>query len=379
MAKKIDLNQNLNKKSDTFIEKTNSEMHYKSEISSDIMDFEWVTEIELACPYIDNVVRNPKLTLIREEETVKIEKTKKISVASVKDLARHTHYIEKIDKVTNDIQPKKLLIERVEETFNIYENRFLFTLIYNLTRFVMAREKELDDIIIKDERTLEYAATTITGMERVNIEIKMTANEMPGADTDDSLQRKIEKEIEEVRKRIRRINAFLASWKSSELYTTLENAHVAHVIPPIKKTNIILKNPNFQVAYKLWAYLRAFEDEKPESERDGLDTDGSNLLKGILDDAFLMDFIVMDSISSSKKEQKQRLAEYAVVMMHQQIKRVMEMLLTSGISITDEEILNMIAEALKKERNKVVIDSVDVKNKFKNAFDEYLEKARNYL
>lgn len=378
MAKGLKLNKELNKKSEIFTSKVESQMYYQSDLSSDSINFNWVDQIEHACPYIDNIVRNPKVALVREEDVVKVEKAKKVSVASIKDLSRHTHYIEKIDEKTMEVQPSKILIERSEETFNTYENRFIFTLIYNLYRFVRDKESELDNLEIKDERVLEYAGTTITGAERVNIELKITANQNPDEEND-KVPRNIEKEIEDVRNRLKKINAFIASWRFSELYTTLEKANVALVVPPIKKTNLILKNPNFQVAEKLWTFMQTYDEGKKDANIDGLDTTGNNDLLGLLDDSFMLDFFVLDSISSSKREQKKRLSEYAVIMMRQQLKRIISLLLNSGISVSDEEILEMITNELKKERNKTTVDSTDIKNRFKNEFDEFLDKVKNYI
>ncbi len=379
MAKKISLNNELNNKSDTFIKKLNSEMFYQSDFSSGSFDFDWVSKIDLACPYLDNIVRNPKLMLIREEETVKVEKAKKISVASIKDLSRHTQYIDKIDEKTNEVSPSKIMIERSEETFNTYENRFLYTLIYNVSRFINKKEEELENIEIRDEKVLEYAATTSTGKEKVNIEFKITSNEIPEEGEENIKEKKIQQEIEKIKAQIQGIKAFVRSWQGSEMYTTLEKQRISLVSPPIKKTNLILKNPNFQVASKLWDFLQMYDDDKDDSSKKGLDTAGNNTLKSILDDSFLMDFFVLDSISISKREQKKRLAEYAVVLINQQLKRVISILLNSGISLTDEEILEMIANELKKERNKNLIDSSDIKNKFKSAIEEYIEKSRNYI
>lgn len=378
MGKALKLNSELNKKSDLFIEKVNSQMVYQSDFSGELINFEWIDKIEFACPYVDNIVRNPKVALIKEEDIVKVEKAKKVSVASIKDLSRHTHYIEKIDKETMEVQPNKLLIERSEETFNTYENRFIYTLIYNLNRFVRDKEQELENLEIKDDRILEYAATTNTGIERVNIELKITANENPD-NNESKLSKNIEKEIANVKKRLTKINAFIASWKFSELYTTLENANVHLITPPIKKTNIILKNPNFQVAENLWTYMQTYEDNKKEDVKKGLDSTGNNDLLGILDDAFLMDFFVMDSISPSKREQKQKLSEYAVIMIYQQIKRTISLLLNSGVDIDDDEILEIIANELKRERNKTTVDSSDINNRFKDEFEEFLEDVKNYI
>lgn len=376
---KLELNKKLNDKSDIFIQKISSNMFYQADFSSDFLEFNWIDEIEYACPYIDNIFANPKVALIKEEDVVKVERAKKISVSSIKDLSRHTHYIDKIDEVTQEVTPSKILIERSEETFNTYENKFIFTLIYNLSRFVMKKEKELENIKVKDEKVLEYAATTHNGEERINIELKITANEIPDSEKEQLNIKTIEEKLEEISNKIELINKFIFGWQRSELYKSLEKANVAKVISPIKRTNVILKNPNFQAAVKLWDFLQSYEDSKSESKKKGLDTTGDGILKSILDDAFLMDYFVLDSISSSKREQKKRISEYAVILMHQQIKRVISMLLNNGTIISEQEILKIITDELKKEKNKTEIDGSEIKNKFKSAIDEYLEKARNYL
>ena len=37
-----------------------SNMRYRNEISSDLLNLEWLDLLENACPYIDNIIRNPK-------------------------------------------------------------------------------------------------------------------------------------------------------------------------------------------------------------------------------------------------------------------------------------------------------------------------------
>ncbi len=370
---RLKLNQSLNKKSDSFLEKLNSEMHYKSELSSNAMTFDWLEEIEFAVPYIDNIVRNPKVALIKEEDVVKIEKAKKISVESIKNLSKNTHFIEKIDAVTNEVQPSKILIERSEETYNTYDNRFIYTLIDRLSRFMIKKERQLDNLEIKDDKTLEYAGTTTTGDEKINIELKITGNVIPKDNA-----KSIEKELTEIKARIKHINDFILSWKSSEFIKSLQSERASFVTSPIKKTNVILKNPNFQVANKLWGFFQLY-DEDDVNSKDNLDTDGDNLIKGIMDDAFLMNYYVLDSMSTSKREQKNKLAEYAIVMINQQIQRIISILTNKGFKVNDQEILELISEAIKNNKKKTVVNSADVKNKFKEALDEYLENINKYL
>ena len=352
-----------------------SEMFFKSELASDSIEFDWLNEIEFACPYIDNIVRNPKLALVTETDVVKIEKAKKVSVDSVKDLSKNTHYIEKVDPLTNEVQPSKILISRREETFNTYENRFIYTLITDLSRFLMKKEKMLEKFEVTNDKVLEYAASTNNGTEKINIELKISSKELPKGANNKSFS----KEIESIKARLKKIRSYFSGWARSEFITSLERDRATFVRPPIKKTNVILKNPNFQIAMKLWTFLQNYDNKDKDGSKNSLDSEGNDMLRGVLDDAFLMDYFVLDSITSSKKEQKEKLHKYTLIMIKNQIQRAISFLLKSGIEISDEEIFSLISNEIKNERTKRTVDSSDVKKKFKSAMEEYLEKTQDYM
>ena len=84
-------------------------------------------------------------------------------------------------------------------------------------------------------------------------------------------------------------------------------------------------------------------------------------------------------MSTSKREQKERMSRYAVLMISEEIRRTISLLLDTGIEITDEELLEMIAKQIKDEKSNRLVGINDVKKKFKTAMDEYLERTQNYL
>ncbi|MGI6329672.1 MAG: DUF2357 domain-containing protein [Bacilli bacterium] len=371
---KIEVDEKTRERVTDFNKKIKSSMFYQSELASDSLSLEWLKEIEWACPYIDNIIKNPRLALVNEEDIVKIELAKKTSVASIKNLARNTHFIDKIDEETNEVQPSKILIERKEETYNTYENRFIYTLIFNLSRFIMEKESLLEGIEIENKKILEYAASSNTEEERLKVEVKITSGIPPKKDKEESFK----KELEALKVRIRVIKDYIVTWRRNEFITSLEKDHVSFVTPPIKKTNMILKNPNFQNAMKLWTYLQTYDEDDNNVAKDSLETEGDEVLKGILDDTFLMNYFVLDSISTTKKEQKEKLTKYAVIMISQQIKRALSILLKSGIDMTDEELLELLSLEIKNEQTRRVVDSADVRNKFKEELDKYLERTQDY-
>lgn len=358
-----------------FLKKLESEMAYQSKYNGDLLSFEWLDEIEEACPRIDKIVRVAKVALIQEANVELIEKAKRITVESVKDLSRHTNYINKYDEKTDTVEPGKILDIRNEETFNIYENRFLHTLVNTMERFILEREDELKELDISDEKLLEYKGKTQTGSERLNIEIKVTSETLATGEVNKELKEK----LEEVKRRIKRIKEYIGSWHKSEMMKALDKAHIPPVRSPLKKTNVFLKNPNFRVASALWEYLNRYGFEDNNKEKDNIVSDGNDVIKGFLDHSFLINYYVLESTSNSKREQKRQLSKYAVVMLKEEIKRIVDLLLSCGLKITEEDLMKLLAEELKHDKSDRLVGADDVKKKFKNAMDEYLERTQEYL
>ena len=365
----------VEKKKNKFLKSLESNMYFKSVFSGDSLSFEWIDQIEFSCPYLDIIVRNPKLTLIKEERVVNVEKSKKVTVESIKDLSRHTNYISKYDEENNFVEPSKILNVFNEETYNIYENRFLYTLIKQVESFILKKEEELKDFKFNDSKLLEYSATSMTDYEKVSIELRLNSESFP----DNKPNSKLNDEIKIAKARIKRIKDFIRSWNSSELFKELERVHISLVNPPIKKTNILLKNPNFQIAIRLWDYLQKYDLQERNNLRPDMEQTGKNPLQDFVDHSFLIDYFVLDSISRSKREQKEKMSKYAILLLTEEIQRTIRLLNNMGIEIDEEMILGMVAKNLKDKKNERLIGVDDVKKKFKNAMDEYLERMQDVL
>ena len=225
-----EIDELVKRKKNKFLKSLESDMYFKSTFSGDSLSFEWLDQIEFACPYLDIIVRNPKLTLIKEERVVNVEKSKKVTVESIKDLSRHTNYINKYDEEKNYVEPSKILNIFNEETYNIYENRFLYTLIKQVESFLFKREEELKNFKFNDTKLLEYNATTKTDYEKVNIELRINSESFP----DEKPNPKFDEEIKVAKVRIKRIKDYIKSWNNSELFKELERVHITLVNPPIK-------------------------------------------------------------------------------------------------------------------------------------------------
>ena len=375
MGRSLKVNKEIKDTRDDFLKNVDSEMDYRSLFQSDLLVFDWVDEMEFACPYIDIIVRNPKLTLIQEKNVVKVERAKRVNVDSVKNLAKNTHYINKI-KDDQSVEPKKILEVRNEETFNIYENRFLYTLIDDMARFIRDKEQILNHFELIENKRMEYAATTKAAGEKIHIEVAISSESLPNQKID----KKLEEEIKKVKKRLKRIKDYISSWYHSPMMKQLEREHVKPIKPPLKKTNITLKNPNFRIAARLWDFIRAYDlDEKENNQNNTNLNDSIELLKGFLDHSFFIDYSVLNSMNTQKRMQKKTMTEYALVILTEEVHRIVSLLLSSGVKITDEELLTLIAKEIKAEKKERLVGSDDVKKKFQTAMDEYLERMQKNL
>ena len=66
-------------------------------------------------------------------------------------------------------------------------------------------------------------------------------------------------------------------------------------------------------------------------------------------------------------------------MASEQINRTLELLKNSGIDVSKDELLSLISKELNKPKKNRLVGVEDVKNKFKSAMDEYLERTQDYL
>lgn len=378
MGKVINLtvDEMLKKNSQNFLKNNKSSIKFDASLNSDINSLEWLEIIEEVCPYIDNIVRNPKVVLVGETNVTKIEKARKTSIESIKDLSKHTDYIDKIDEKTGDVLPSKLLVLFREETYNTYENRFIYTLIINLLKFIQEKEEALKNIVPKNEKTLEYRAETTNGRDKVMVELNLVTvptNIVNNGDND------FEKIVENLKKKLASIKkTYINPWLASTLITSLKKLHAPLVSPPIKKTNLILKNPNFQMALKLWDYLYSVMNSEADDIESGKIKSGK-LIKSIMDEAFLMNYYALDSITRDKKVEKEKLKSYALLIVMNQVQNAVNILLKNGIKIKESELLKLLSAEMEKKKNPTAVGSNDIKQKFQKEMEDYLSKTSEYL
>ena len=73
---------------DGFLNKMDSNLHVDKNENRIEGNYEWIQIMEDTVQYIDNILRNPNRFIINEEDVVKIELARRVTVESIKHLAK---------------------------------------------------------------------------------------------------------------------------------------------------------------------------------------------------------------------------------------------------------------------------------------------------
>ena len=323
-----------------FLHNLNSTLYVKRDYDMKDFDYEWVDIIEDCMPYLDNILRNPKRFIINEEEIVKVELARKVTVESVIHLTQHTNLIQKIED-NGDVKPSKILNINKEESLDTYENRFIYTLLNNLRLFFENRvEATAGSSYCLDKNILKYEANSKVYGEDLKISIDISDI------TKNLKEHSGDKGNMTLEERIRKIKTQLDGFFGTELMQILSKLHVSPVRSPIKKTNVILKNPNFRKAEELWNYIQSFE-AKDKREKDKREFFDKGVLKNEYDQAFLMAFIANKNFITSS----QSASESNII--GQMMQRLIDNLLDTDADLTEDKIRDLFLKQIEmvKEKN----------------------------
>lgn len=214
------------------------------------IDEEWVNEIEMALPSLYEVVMHPRKFIEEQREVVNIAMARNINSESVRHLIQHSNMIDKYDEEGN-VVPNRILNVFKEESFNVYENRFVCTLLAELQQFVNKRynvifEHSKDELgtFFEMESRVDNYTETVEYKVQVKIRDKQT-------DLDN------EKDNTNIFTRIAKIYKTVNSLVNTE-FVRIVRGYPA-VRHPIVKTNAIGKNVHYKACHKLWNFIYTYD------------------------------------------------------------------------------------------------------------------------
>ena len=340
-----------------FVNGMDSSMRVQTDYAKDDFDDKWLDMFEFTMPYLDKIFRNPKRFITNQEEIIKIESAKKIGVESIKHLSKHTNFIQDIDE-NGDVMPAKLLNVFKEETFNTYENRFVYTLIHYMVQFIKAKKDSSDkDPRLKDNKKIDYTSTTMVGEEKVSVNISLNTT------LDTSLNKD-----PRYKERISKLEDDISNLKSTEVYKALEKEDVPFVTNPIKKTNVILKNVNFQYAMKLWDYINEHLSDKGETQKEKKDYQDKGQLKQLIDETFLLEYLTVNSINNKKNEKELEEAK------EKTLSRMLDKIIDMNPEMTKRQLQEKLGDQFEKTKETRMASKRDIEKIFRKYIDKYFEK-----
>lgn len=375
-SKIVDIYQNASLgKTENFRKNTESTLHVKTDYEKVIRDIDWIEMMEGTIPYLDNIFRAPNRFIINEEEIVKIERARRITVESIKNLSKNTNFIQEVDKKTGDVKPSKILNIDKEESYDTYENRLIYTLIQNMKFFLSVKKKTLEQLQgvgNKNDKKIAYSGTSRVGAEKININLTMDTQK------DGNISGGSKKDVENPDNLLQRISDLevrISDLTNADVYKVIDKKHIALVREPIKKTNVVLKNVNFQYAMKLWDYLRDNLDDKTKNINEKKDYEESGELKELMDDSFLLNYLIINTLDKDKEEDvhtEERKKEIQNIIISKMLEKIVEM----NQDLTKEQIKEMIGEKylVIKRRNQASLQEIQAI--FSKNINKYLTKVK---
>lgn len=327
-------------------------------------DFGWLELMEEVVPYLDNIMRNPNRFIVNEEEVIKIELAKRITVDSLKHLSKHTNLIQDYDKDTGDVKPSKILNVNKEESFDTYENRLIYTLIKNMVYYIETKKKDIVyESSEKRNKLFEYSGNSTYSGDNVSFEMKLQSKYNNKSDERNA-------EGLGVKERLKKLEDSIKMLTGSEVYRTLDKLHVALVMPPVKKTNLIMKNTNFQYAMKLWDFLQQNVPTGAVNKKEKKSYKDNSNLKKYIDETFLLDYLVIDSLDSDISKQEQNDSEE---MQEKLIGNLVSKMIDIDDKISEEKLQNLVAKQYTVIKYKNVTSENNIKKIFREQIDKYVK------
>ena len=214
-----------------------------------VVDEEWISVIEDSLDAINNIIEKPRRFITTEEEVVPVSLAKRISADSVRHLSQNTQFLAPSDD--GGIHPTKILNVNTAETYDLYENRFVYHLIQRLLTFV---DKRTDVIFWSTGNEIRNRFTMHSKIgdayEEIEYNVEMTVKDRQNfaendADNIDTFMR------------IDRVRRLVMALRNSSFCQIMEGCSV--VRSPIQRTNLIMKDPNYRKCFQLWQFMERYD------------------------------------------------------------------------------------------------------------------------
>lgn len=227
-----------------------STLRQNHQVLHKVVDERWLTTIEESLDALNRITEHPRRFITSTEELVPVELARKITAESVRHLSQNTQYIA--SNKGGEVHPTKVLNSTVEETYDLYENRFVYHLIQRLVTFI---DKRTDIIFWStgDEtcNTLQMQSKVDDAYEQIEYKLEMKIKNLQSFAENDS-------DNMQVFMRIDRVRRMVMALRRSAFCDIM--AGCSKVRSPIQRTNLITKDPDYRTCLKLWQFLENYDE-----------------------------------------------------------------------------------------------------------------------
>ena len=277
----------------------NNTLQQKHRILHKVVDEQWLTVVEEGLTATFNIVDKPRRFITTSEEVVPVALAKKITADSVRHLSQNTQFI--VANAKGEIQPTKILNVTTEESYDLYENRFVYHLIQRLFAFV---DKRTDVIFWStgDETcdVMSMESSIDDAYEEISYKVEMKIRNRQSLVENDTDNMSIFKRID----RVRRMSRVL---RSSSFCDIMNGC--ARVYSPIQRTNLMMKDPDYRTCYKLWQFIENYDEVgySIEEQDSALEFDEEYLLQMYI--GLITNYTVFKSLLESDPRKMSEIAQ----------------------------------------------------------------------
>ena len=225
-------------------------LQQKNRVLHKVVDERWLTIVEEGIDAIFNIVDKPRRFIKTSEEVVPVALAKKITADSVRHLSQNTQFINQ--NAAGEIEPTKILTVTTEESYDLYENRFVYHLIQRLFTFV---DKRTDVIFWStgDEtcNVMSMESKVDDAYEEISYKVEMTIKNRQSYVENDTDHMDLFKRIDRVRRMSRTL-------RQSPFCEIMKGC--AKVRSPIQRTNLMMKDRDYRKCYQLWQFIESYDE-----------------------------------------------------------------------------------------------------------------------
>ena len=313
---------------------------HSSQVMHKQIDEKWLNAIEESLDSINNIIEKPRRFITTKEEVVPVSLAKKISADSIRHLSQNTQFIASSED--GDIHPTRILNVTMDETYDLYENRFIYHLIQRLVTFIDKRTDVLFWSTGDEKRNVMTMESKIEdGYEEIEYRLEMKIKNRQSFAENESDNMSLFMRIDRIRRRVMAL-------KNSSFCSIMSGC--SKVRSPIQRTNLIMKDPDYRKCYKLWQFIESYEDvgysidirnTNIEYDEDYLTNMYINLITNYVVFKSLLEMDKRDVLSETLKKHKVLKPKFVKVINEEEVK-------AEDFDLEDVEVRQVIVEEVTK-------------------------------